>query len=193
MAWCRFLLIMTEELKHAHPDWPALLHRVTRDLSTLSAAELFWLNERLGAIETLQVALDDLFCKANGLASCSGCDGACCGCGRHHLTMTNLLAYLLKGEQPPTPDFDRTCPFLGERGCLLAVGRRPYNCITFFCDSLEEQLNEMEREQLRILDCQLRSEYQSIAERYPAASLRGLWIALERVGPGQLLRSIEKT
>ncbi len=40
----------------------------------------------------------------------------------------------------------------------------------------------LDREHLQALDCQLRNAYQSIAERYPAASLRGLWIALERAG-----------
>ena len=69
--------------------------------------------------------------------------------------------------------------------------KRPYNCITFFCEVLDDQLDSVDREQLRTLDHQLRREYQRVAKRYPAASLRGLWIALERVGNGQLLCSVE--
>jgi hypothetical protein len=38
----------------------------------------------------------------------------------------------------------------------------------------------------------LRNEYLRVAARYPAASLRGLWIALQRVGDGALLQSTGK-
>ena len=183
---------MTEQHHRAQSDWPALLQRISRELDALSEADRAWLKERLAVIETTQLALDELFCKAGGAESCAGCDGACCGCGRHHITLTNLLAYLLEGENPPAPDFNRTCPYLGDQGCLLPVARRPYNCITFFCETLESSLGPVDREQLRTLDRQLRNEYQRIEKRHPAASLRGLWIALERVGEGQLLRSSER-
>ena len=182
---------MTEQHQKLHLDWPALLQRIRRELDVLSEADRTWLKERLVVIEATQLALDELFCKAGGVQSCAGCDGECCGCGRHHITLTNLLAYLLVGEDPPAPDFSRTCPYLGDQGCLLPVSRRPYNCITFFCETLEDQLNSVDSEQLRTLDRRLRNEYQRVEERYPAASLRGLWIALERVGDGQLLCSSE--
>jgi hypothetical protein len=179
--------LMTEQTKTSQPDWPVVLQRINRDLAMLSNDELDWLKARLRVIEVTQMALDGLFCKAGGVESCAGCDGACCGCGRHHITLTNLLAYLLEGEEPPVPDFNSTCPYLGDQGCRLPVARRPYNCITFFCETLDDRLDSADREQLRILDGQLRSEYQRVAERYPLASLRGLWIALERAGSGQLL------
>jgi hypothetical protein len=183
---------MIDHHKTTQPDWPALLQQFNCELATLGKNERAWLVERLAAIETIQVALDDLFCKAGGGASCAGCDGACCDCGLHHFTLTNLLAYLLRGETPPAPDFSRPCPFLGERGCLLMVSRRPYNCITFFCDTLESQLEKVQRERLRELDRLLRNEYQSIERRYPAASLRGLWIAVDRMAGVSLLRQSEQ-
>lgn len=183
---------MTELSKDHRPDWPTLVQAIKREIAALGDVELAWLNERLAVIAATQQALDQLFCKAGGSTSCSGCDGACCGCGRHHLTLTNLLAYLLAGEEPPVPDFSRTCPFLGETGCRLPVPRRPYNCITFFCEILEDQLNPDECEQLRSLDRRLRNEYQRVAHRYPGASLRGLWIALEQVGMGHLLSATGK-
>ena len=105
------------------------------------------------------------------------------------MTLTNLFAYLLEDEDPPTPDFRRTCPYLGDQGCLLPASRRPYNCITFFCETLEEQLGAKDCERLRSLDRRLRNEYLQVAARYPTASLRGLWIALQRVGDGALLQS----
>jgi len=182
---------MTEQTETNGPDWPAILQRINRELATLSNSERNWLNERLAVIEGIQHSLDELFCKAGGADACAGCDGACCDCGRHHITLTNLLAYLLKGEEPPAPDFRCACPYLTEQGCRLPVARRPYNCITFFCETLDDRLDSAEREQLRALDCRLRSEYQRVSARYPAASLRGLWIALERLGNGQLLFSAE--
>ncbi len=182
---------MTNKLNFDRPDWPAILQRIKSEAEALSASERRWLTERLAIIESTQVAIDELFCQAGGIESCTDCDGTCCGCGRHHITMTNLLAYLLQGEEPPAPDFDRTCPYLGELGCRLPVARRPYNCITFFCETLDDRLASVDREQLRTLDSQLRNEYLRVAERYPVASLRGLWIALERIGEGQLLLSSE--
>ncbi len=178
---------MNQTSDNHQPNWSALLQSISLEVASLGNDERAWLKQRLAAIAALQVELDELFCKAGGLTACRDCDGACCGCGRHHVTLTNLLAYLLEDETPPAPDFSRTCPFLAERGCLLTVDRRPYNCITFFCETLEEQLDADDCKALRSLDQRLRNQYQRIAARYPAASLRGLWIALQRLGDGALL------
>jgi hypothetical protein len=187
-----FLFSMTKITDKSDPDWPALLRRITLEVAGLDASERAWLSERVALIAALQIELDELFRKAGGLDACATCDGTCCGCGRHHVTLTNLLAYLLADETPPQPDFNRTCPFLGERGCLLTVDRRPYNCITFFCEILEDRLHVEDCETLRSLDQRLRNEYQKVAARYPAASLRGLWIALQRAGDDALLQPTEK-
>jgi hypothetical protein len=183
---------MHETIDKLNPDWPALLKRITLEVDALGADEKAWLRERLAVIAATQAELDELFRKAGGLDACAGCDGACCGCGRHHVTLTNLLAYLLADEPPPTPDFSRTCPYLGDKGCLLTVSRRPYNCITFFCETLEAQLDTDECGTLRTLDRRLRNEYLRVATRYPAASLRGLLIALQRVDDGAVLQSSGK-
>jgi hypothetical protein len=183
---------MTKINRDHQLDWPALLQRINHELAMLDAVERAWLKDRLAVIAATQKVLDELFGKAGGNESCAGCNGACCACGRHHITLTNLMAYLLEGEDPPVPNFNSTCPFLGPSGCRLTVARRPYNCITFFCETLEDRLDPVECEQLRSLDRKLRNEYERVAARYPAASLRGLWIALERVGGGQLLRSATK-
>lgn len=157
-----------------------LLPRLRTELAGLGDTERHWLVNRITEIATVQYELDALFHEAAGPALCAGCSGACCDCGRHHLTLTNLLGYLLADEEPPHPDFSRSCPFLGEQGCRLPPTRRPYNCITFFCEELDAQLDPCQRSRLGELDRRLRTAYQAIVERYPAASLRGLWIALER-------------
>lgn len=183
--------LMTEKTKTDWPDWTILLERFKEEVALLSKVESCWLKDRLAVIEVTQLAMDELFRKVGGIESCAECDGTCCGCGRHHITLTNLLAYLLQSEEPPAPDFNCTCPYLGEQGCRLSVARRPYTCITFFCETLDDRLSLVDREQLRTLDSQLRNEYQRVAERYPVASQRGLWIALGRIGSGQLLYSPE--
>ncbi len=181
----------TTMIDHPQPplDWHLLLSSLRNELAALDQGARDWLVQRIKAIEELQVKLDALSRSAGGPEICAACTDHCCGCGRHHLTLTNLLAFLVNGEQPPPPDYQRTCPFLGERGCILQVTRRPYNCITFFCEVLEDRLDHEQREQLRCLDRQLRDIYQGIAERYPVASLRGLLISLQRAGDGHLLFS----
>ena len=169
--------------------WFALLAKIKADLAALDEADKHWLQYRIAAIEKIQKALDDLFKDAGGTSVCADCDGACCGCGLHHITLTNLLGYLIEDEDPPAPDFTKTCPYLGENGCCLPVDRRPYNCITFFCEQLEGNLDDEKRRMLRELDQRLRKEYQAVADRYRAASLRGMWIALGRIGEGQILIS----
>ena len=178
---------MSKEQKITLIDWPALLQKLRVELDALDVTDRQWLSDRLDSIAAIQLELDDLFRLAGGVQVCAKCNGACCGCGRHHLTLTNLLAFLLKDDEPPAPDLGKTCPYLGEQGCRLQVSRRPYNCITFFCEQLEENLSEENRQQLRFMDQQLRRQYQALAERYPAASLRGIWIALERIGEGEIL------
>ena len=178
---------MIREQKIRTADWPGLLEKLRDELGALDASDRQWLRHRLESIAAIQLDLDNLFQAAGGSQACAECDGACCGCGRHHLTLANLLAYLLRDEAPPVPDLSKTCPYLAESGCLLPVDRRPYNCITFFCEQLEVNLSAADRQQLRLLDRQLRQEYLCLAERYPAASLRGLWIALERIGDGEIM------
>jgi len=168
--------------------WSAVVARVRAELAVLPAAERAWLEQRLAAISGLQLELDRLFTAAGGMLACAACQGGCCGCGRHHFTLTNLLAYLCRETAPPEPDLAGSCPYLGEHGCRLDAARRPFNCITFFCETLDNRLAPAEREQLARLESALRGEYEAVAGRYPAASLRGLWIALERHGAGSLLQ-----
>jgi hypothetical protein len=183
---------MTEQTP-APLDWHSLLSSLHTELAALDQDARDWLARQVGAIGDIQGELDALYRAAGGPATCAACIDSCCGCGRHHLTLTNVLAYLLDHEEPPAPDFNCTCPFLGVEGCHLPVARRPYNCITFFCETLEERLDHNQRKRLRLLDGQLRQAYQDIADRYPAASLRGLIIALGRSGKGHLLSSPAKT
>ncbi|MCK4536441.1 MAG: hypothetical protein KAT93_05470, partial [Desulfuromonadales bacterium] len=128
------------------------------------------------------------FRLADGPAACASCSGSCCDCGRHHFTLTNLLGALVQGLEPPSPDYNRPCPFLGRNGCLLEIATRPFNCVTFICETVEAGLSPSGKKRFYELEKLLRNEYEAVAERYAAASLRGLLIALERMNGFPLLQ-----
>jgi hypothetical protein len=167
--------------------WTATLARVRRELAELPGAEHAWLAEQIDRVGELQRELDRLFREAGGLAICTDCLGGCCSRAKHHVTLTNVLAYLLRGEEPPLPDFSLPCPFLGAQGCRLPVTHRPFNCIIFLCDRIDRHLTEQQRTAFAGIEAELRSVYHGLAERCPGASLRGVLIAAARRGSQPLL------
>ncbi|TYO98504.1 hypothetical protein EDC39_106104 [Geothermobacter ehrlichii] len=172
-----------------HHDWHVILSRLVDDLAALPDTERTWLWQRVGRIEMLQRQLHALFLLAEGEGICRDCRGACCARGLHHLTLPNLLSYLLRSETPPQPDFTATCPLLGVDGCLWPPQRRPFNCVTFLCEAVEERLDEAQRRRFYALERELRACYQEVADRYAGAGLRGIWIAVQRHGLDGLLKA----
>ena len=171
---------MASQLNKEVLPWDAILAQCRSELNRLSIEERDWLKARLATIDACQTELDLLFRLADGPAVCTSCQERCCGCGRHHFTLTNLLGFLLQGLDPPRPDYEQPCPFLGLEGCRLAVAMRPFNCVTFICEVVEAGLDLAGRAKFYELEKQLRNEYEAVAGHYAAASLRGLLIALER-------------
>jgi len=167
--------------------WQQTLTRVRRELAELPVDQRGWLTAQIERAGALQEELDRLFRAINGPDICTDCLGGCCSRAKHHLTLTNVLASLLAGEEPPQPDFTLSCPLLGPHGCRLPAGRRPFNCIIFFCEDLDRKLTDAQREILHRVETALRSTYEAIAERCPGASLRGLLIAATRLGQRPLL------
>ncbi|MBE0599667.1 MAG: hypothetical protein IH614_20695, partial [Desulfuromonadales bacterium] len=90
--------------------------------------------------------------------------------------------YLLPGEEPPSPDFHRTCPFLAVGGCQLPLGRRPFNCVNFLCESIDARLTAAEKVALQGLESELRGLYAAFDRRYAGSSLRGLLNRAGRLG-----------
>jgi len=162
--------------------WEQLIEQIELEYQQLPAAEKSWIAEQLQRIEALQRQLNLLFVESQGHQACATCLGGCCALGHNHMTLANLLAYLQSGERPPGADFSRTCPFLADAGCLLPDSRRPYNCISFVCDRIEENLIQEELERFYDLERQLRALYQQFAERYAGAALTGLLIQAQRLG-----------
>jgi hypothetical protein len=172
--------------------WAATLARIRRELAALPVGERRRLAVQVDRIGALQTELDGLFRELDGPALCSGCLGGCCGQGKHHVTLTNLLGYLLSGEEPPEPDFAKTCPMLGAQGCRLPSAHRPLNCIVFLCDEVDRHLIPGQRDRFVSIEAELRRTYHEIAKCCPGASLRGLLIAAARLGDRPLLTSSER-
>ncbi|MBW2477392.1 MAG: hypothetical protein JRE63_08740 [Deltaproteobacteria bacterium] len=169
-------------------NWQTFLEHVRTEFDRLPVIEQRWLEDRVQKIARFQVAIDQLFQAVQGGKICKVCGGACCDSGRHHLSLANLLGLLFANASPPTPDFSRGCPFVGDDGCLLAIPHRPYNCITFFCDSLDNRMTAEQRTLLANHDRALRAEYTAIAQRYEAAGLGRLWLTLNRLGWRSIFR-----
>ena len=95
--------------------------------------------------------------QVGGSAICASCRGECCATGKNHVTVVDLLVHFSEGRAVPEPDFGRkSCPFLGERGCVMAPSYRPFNCIIFNCDRIEEGLEAPARAELYRVERELR-------------------------------------
>lgn len=162
--------------------WRQTLAAVGGELAALPLAERAWLEQHLAALGRLQERLHALFLAAGGPTLCRACDGACCGCGRNHLTLGNLLALLLRGLEPPVPDWAAPCPWLGPAGCLLTTAQRPFNCVSFLCEVVEARLGPTGRASFYALERELRSGYDELARRYAGAGRQGLLLRAERLG-----------
>lgn len=154
----------------------------------LSQFERSWIAARLEQVERLQNRLDTLFQKAEGSATCAVCAGACCARGHNHAGLVNVLMFLQRGMAPPPVNFDNTCPWLSEKGCILNPGSRPYSCITFLCDKLEDHLGRAEVAEFYRLDRELRGLYHQFAERYAGGGMVGLLLQAERLAGDPLLK-----
>ena len=180
-------MVMTATTASDTALWAATVERARRELATLPAAEHAWLESQVARIGELQRDLDRLFREVDGPAVCTDCLGGCCSRAKHHVTLANLLGYLLAGAEPPLPDFTLACPLLGTQGCRLPVEHRPFNCIIFLCERIDDHLTDAQRQAFAGIEAELRNAYHAVAERCPGAGLRGLLIAAARVGDRPLL------
>lgn len=167
--------------------WQQIVEQLEQEFQSLPSLEKKRIAELLKQMKLLQKSLDHLFRKAEGEQVCTACEGACCAKGHNHVVLPNLLAYLQEEKVFPEPDFTGTCPWLGPLGCAHEVGHRPYNCITFLCDKLEEHLESTDVEEFYRLDQELRQLYKGFAERYAGGGMSGLLLQTARLNGRPLL------
>ena len=94
---------------------------------------------------------------------CERCGGECCNRGKNHLTVVDLLVHLNEGETIVNPVFEqRICPYLGEKGCQMVPEYRPYNCVTFICEQVEDLLTPLEKKRYYAMESKLRAHYEDL-------------------------------
>lgn len=164
-----------------HQRWQQLVAAVTIQYQCLPNSDKQWISERLTQIGPLQKQLNAFFEAGGGSKHCTRCAGECCARGHNHMTLANLLGYLQRGEEPPLPDFQQDCPFLGVEGCCLPVSRRPYTCVSFICDMIESNLTVAQQAHFYQLEQRLRGVYLELSERYQGASMTGLLLQQQRL------------
>jgi hypothetical protein len=122
--------------------WRRGVALLTREFSLLSAERREELGQLLADVGNIKEELCHLSDAAQGAAICAACGGACCRAGRYHVTLLDLLAFLAAGETTVEPEFaPGACPFLGCEGCrIVPRRRRPFTCVIFICDLIDERL-----------------------------------------------------
>jgi hypothetical protein len=167
--------------------WTQIVSRVAAEWQAFSTDEKVWVSDHIQKIIDLQEQLHQLFLAVGGEDLCRSCDGDCCGHGKFHPTLVNLLACLVSHHPVPEPDFGQNCPYIGAAGCHFPPGLRPYNCISFICELVENRLGRESSGEFYRLEKQLREQYELFAARYVGAGMRGLLIRGELL-PSYLAR-----
>lgn len=167
--------------------WQQITQQVTREWGLLPAAEKTWITDHTLLIVELQNKLHQLFLDVDGAKICRDCDGDCCGHGKFHPNLANLLACLVEEYPFPEPEFKQDCPYITARGCLFPPGLRPYNCISFICEKIEDDLNSVNREEFCRLEKAIRAGYELFVDRYAGAGMNGILVRGE-VLPAYLAR-----
>ena len=182
---------MNQAVSSPAQRWSKIINSLRREVAALAGAERAWISARLAAIALLQEELHACVRASGGEALCARCPEHCCGQGKNHPGLANLLFYLLAGEELAA-DFSAPCPQLGPAGCVFPPARRPFNCITFNCEQVEERLTAAQRQRLATLETALRALYESFAHRYAGAGPQGLLIRAETLGRRSFLARCDK-
>ncbi len=154
--------------------WLEVTRAVRAQWGAVDEAERDWAVEKIEQLTELQQKLHSLVAAADGEAVCQKCRGGCCGDGLYHPTLVTILAHLIIDEPLPTPDFSRSCPYLGKAGCLFRPAVRPFNCIIFICEKIAARCSEEQQLSLSRLEAEIRTIYEAFDQRYLGSSLRGL-------------------
>lgn len=154
--------------------WQEITHKIEEEWKTLSGDERSWITVKINRLAEVQQQLHHIVSCADGEEICRNCAGACCGHGLYHPTLVTVLAHLVLNHPLPVPDFTQSCPYFGVKGCQFLPVVRPYNCLIFICELIEERFSEDQRQSMLSLELELREVYMAFDRRYSGSSLRGL-------------------
>ncbi len=161
--------------------WCTAVDVVREEFASLKDPFLGKVGTLLTDIRRLKTNLFDLTSSVAGEAVCAICHGACCDTGKYHFTVVDLLLYFFDGKKLFTPNFSsKRCPYLGNSGCLMEPGYRPFNCITFHCEQLEPLLTCTDVKEFYDVERKLRIQYNTIEELFVNKFSYGLLANYER-------------
>jgi hypothetical protein len=159
----------------------AALRREYEGLSPLTRERA----ERLAAaIKTCKEKIHLMLEGPSAAAVCARCGGECCKKGKNHFSAIDLIVFLHEGRELFEPYFEREiCPYLGDGGCLMGPGYRPYNCITFICEAVEDLLEEKEKRVFYSSGEELRALYREMEGLFDVSLRFSLLSVFERRQP----------
>ncbi|UFS71643.1 hypothetical protein LPW11_05465 [Geomonas sp. RF6] len=172
--------------------WGAGVARVQEAFVRLSPEKRGELHSLACHLMARKSAMQALVEQVDAAATCAACRGACCASGRYHFRNADLLVYLVTGEPLFTPLFGNgACPYLAVEGCLMPPAYRPFNCITFNCEAIEDLLPAGDTARFYQGERELREIYRQIEELFPGRSLHGALLDLsgEDAAPAPLVIS----
>lgn len=161
--------------------WTRGVKVVATECAALPPAERAVLHAAVTTIMNRKKELHRLVGGVYDTGICGTCQGACCRSGKYHVTVVDILAFLLEEEPLFVPDFEQSgCPYLGDAGCLMSPGHRPFNCITFHCEDVENLLSPGERGRCTELEFELRAWYERIEKICSGRFMNGFLLNCER-------------
>jgi len=161
--------------------WNSAVAAVSTEFADLPLEAKNRLSPMLQAVRELKQDIHRYAEVLDASAICAACGGQCCATGKHHFTVVDLLMYLVEEKPVVAPCFSSGgCPFLGDEGCMMEPGFRPYNCVTFNCDRIDSLLQPFEREAFMDTERKLRSSYRAMEEFFGNTFMQGLIITCER-------------
>lgn len=179
-------------MKDVSTVWQYGVETVLREVDELPSSLRTRLTELLVQIMRCKKTLFAVATEVDAADICQACGGACCSRGRYHFSAIDLLAYCITNTPLFTPDFTTgSCPFLLGNKCAMTPQYRPFTCITFHCEPMDELFSTDQRDQMRRLEANLTYMYDSL-ESLLATRLRGGLLHYAEVsldsGGGILLR-----
>jgi hypothetical protein len=155
-------------------DWQAGVARIGDALTRLGEPELAKLHALARVMMEQKRGMHALSAAVDPLSHCAECGGACCVRGKYHFTAADLLVYLVTREPLFSPQFDNgLCPYLVQERCLMAPEYRPFNCITFNCERIEDLLPPPAVARFYELERELRATYEAIRSLFPDGAANG--------------------
>ena len=174
--------------------WQLAISALTGEFAALAEEDRRWLANQAELCKGLKKAMVRLSDEAGGSGICAACRGECCLTGKYHVTVVDILVLLVSGEELFTPRFGAGhCPYLGEKGCLLAAAYRPSNCVSFNCQRIEALQEPVIANEFTRLEGELRDSFIAFERRFGNRFANGLLMNFERdilVGRGRLLKTV---